>query len=112
MTRARRVSGGDEISPPFCLVSALAALFSWPAQAVPQCAPRAVMLQLLLSQYRETPAYAGMSNRGWLVEVWTTADGDGETWSIISTSPRGVSCINDAGEGWRGLPQPEQGQPL
>ena len=68
------------------------------------------MLQLLLSQYKETPTYAGLSNRGWLVEVWTAPDG--ETWSIISTSPHGVSCIQDAGEDWQDVPQVEPGQPL
>ncbi len=68
------------------------------------------MLQILLEQYKETPAYQGLSSRGWLVEVWTSKDG--ETWSIIATSPRGVSCIQDAGEDWRGVPQQEPGQPL
>jgi hypothetical protein len=33
------------------------------------------------------------------VEVLST--GDGETWSIIITSPKGMSCLVAAGEGWR-----------
>ena len=27
--------------------------------------------------------------------------GEGKTWSIIITSPQGMSCLVAAGEGWR-----------
>ena len=57
------------------------------------------MLELLSQKYSEAPIAVGVANNGGLVEVLST--GDGETWSIIITSPKGMSCLVAAGEGWR-----------
>ena len=40
-----------------------------------------------------------MTNKGGLVEVLTT--GDGDTWTIIVSTPNVVSCMLATGEGWR-----------
>ena len=45
----------------------------------------------------------GVTNKGALVEVLTSADGG--TWTIIVTTPQGMSCLVAAGEGWRFLPR-------
>ncbi len=37
------------------------------------------------------------------MEVLST--GDGDTWSIIITTPKGMSCLVAAGEGWRVIEQ-------
>ena len=73
------------------------------AFAAPQCNDRDHVLKLLKSQYSEAPVAIGVANNGGLVEVLTT--GDGDTWSIIITTPKGMSCLVAAGEGWRVVKQ-------
>ena len=51
---------------------------------------------------------AQVRKNGKLVEVLTNASG--ETWSIIITSPQGVSCLVATGEGWRKL-EPQLADP-
>ena len=50
-------------------------------------------------KYREAPVAVGVTHNGGLIEVLST--GEGQTWSIIITSPQGMSCLVAAGEGWR-----------
>ena len=50
-------------------------------------------------KYGEVPVAIGVTNKGGLVEVLTT--GDGNTWTIIVSMPNGTSCLVAAGEGWR-----------
>ncbi len=73
------------------------------AFAAPQCNSRDHVLELLKSQYSEAPVAIGVANNGGLVEVLST--GDGDTWSIIITTPKGMSCLVAAGEGWRVIEQ-------
>ena len=69
------------------------------ASAAPQCNDRDNVLDLLKNQYSEAQDAIGVANNGGLVEVLST--GDGDTWSIIITTPNGTSCLVAAGEGWR-----------
>ena len=81
----------------------LGALFTpFDARAQPQCDARGEVLRVMAENYGETPAALGVTNNGGLVEVLTTADGS--TWSIIVTTPQGLSCLVAAGEGWRAVP--------
>jgi hypothetical protein len=64
------------------------------AQSQNQCNTRDSVLSLLANKY---------NNTGGLVEVLST--GDGNTWTIIVTTPQGMSCLVAAGEGWRELEQ-------
>lgn len=81
------------------LLSTALVLASASAMAAPQCNSRETVLQLLAQKYSEAPVAVGVANNGGLVEVLST--GDGQTWSIIITSPKGMSCLVAAGEGWR-----------
>jgi hypothetical protein len=63
------------------------------------CALRGTALENLAGRYQEVPVAAGITNQGALVEVLTTDDG--RTWTIIITTPQGISCLVAAGEGWR-----------
>jgi hypothetical protein len=74
-------------------------LVSASAFGAPQCNDRDTVLELLAQKYSEAPVAVGVANNGGLVEVLST--GDGQTWSIIVTSPKGMSCLVAAGEGWR-----------
>ncbi len=79
------------------------ALVASTAMAQPQCNERDNVLELLAKKYQETPIAAGVTNTGGLVEVLT--DTKGGTWTIIVTTPQGMSCLVAAGEGWRKLEQ-------
>ena len=73
------------------------------AAAQPQCDQRDNVLQLLSKKYKESPVAVGVTNNGGLVEVLST--NQGSTWSIIVTTPNGMSCLVAAGEGWRDIEQ-------
>jgi len=76
------------------------AAFSLPAQAQ-SCAERNAIIDGIKEKYGETPVAVGVTNGGGLVEV--LASKDGETWTIIITTPQGMSCPVAAGEGWRAI---------
>ncbi len=80
-------------------LSAAFAFVSSTAIAAPQCDQRDSVLQLLSKKYKEAPVAIGVTNTGGLVEVLST--GSGSTWSIIVTTPNGMSCLVAAGEGWQ-----------
>ena len=98
----------DEIFLPFFVCGLLA----WPALAVPRCQPRPVVLELMSEKYKEAPIAVGITNSGHLFEIFSTFSGS--TWTLIVTSGNGMSCIVDAGQGWREVTpiRPELGRPL
>ncbi len=72
------------------------------AQSQPQqCDQRTKVLGHLAHKYKEAPVAVGVTSSGSLVEILTT--NDGETWTIILSTPNGTSCLVAAGEGWRSL---------
>ncbi len=71
------------------------------AQGVPStCASRDALLSQLEHKYGEVPVAIGVAD-GRLVELLTAKDGI--TWTIILTSPKGISCLIASGDGWRPL---------
>jgi len=74
-------------------------LGSLEAAAQSACSPRNDVLGHLAKKYGEAPVAIGVTNKGGLVEVLTT--GDGNTWTIIVSMPNGTSCMVAAGEAWR-----------
>ncbi len=71
------------------------------AQGLPSaCAARDALLSQLENNYGEVPVAIGVAD-GKLVELLTAKDGI--TWTIILTSPKGVSCLIASGDGWRPL---------
>jgi len=64
------------------------------------CAAREGLLTQLEQKYGEVPVAIGVTGER-LVELLTAKDG--MTWTIILTSPKGVSCLIASGEGWRPL---------
>ena len=63
------------------------------------CGPRSTVVEDLAEKYQEAPVAIGVTSGGGLVEVLSSSDG--ETWTIIISTPEGVSCFIAAGEGWR-----------
>jgi hypothetical protein len=74
-------------------------LGSFEAAAQSACNARKDVLGHLAQKYGEAPVAIGVTNKGGLVEVLTT--GDGNTWTIIVSRPNGTSCLVAAGQGWR-----------
>ena len=79
------------------------------AQGAPAaCGARDGLLSQLESKYGEVPVAIGVTGGvtgGALIELLTAKDG--LTWTIILTTPKGVSCLIASGEGWRPLaPKP------
>ena len=68
-----------------------------------QCNSRDNVIKLLGKKYKEAPVAAGVTSNGKLVEVLSNSSGT--TWTIILTSPQGVSCLIVSGEGWRTVPR-------
>lgn len=73
------------------------------AMAQPQCSERDNVLESLAKKYKETTTAAGVTNTGGLVEVLVNPKSS--TWTIIVTTPQGMSCLVAAGEGWRNMEQ-------
>ncbi|WP_343563139.1 hypothetical protein [Kiloniella sp. b19] len=69
------------------------------AHAQQQCGDRGQVIELLSDRYSEQREALGVTNRGALIEVLTNEQKG--TWTIIVTSPKGVSCLMAAGDGWK-----------
>ena len=79
-------------------------------EAQPQvCAHRQSLLDSLAHDYSEAPAGLGVANNGTVIELLTARDG--KTWTLLLTTPDGISCVVAAGEGWENLPQVAAGNP-
>ncbi len=77
-------------------------LVSSVAVAQVPCDQRDKIIEWLAVKYKEAPIATGVSGTGSLVEVLSTYDGD--TWTVIVTSPDGNSCLIASGQGWRAKP--------
>ena len=56
----------------------------------------------LNSKYSESPVAFGLQSNGHLLQVYSSEEKG--TWTVVSTSPTGVSCIVAAGKSWESLP--------
>lgn len=79
-------------------------------QAVAQalCMPRAQIVEMLDTHYAEAPIARGLAAGGRLMEVFSSPDGN--TWTLLLTTPDGTSCLMGEGQGWSSLPGPLLGQ--
>lgn len=83
------------------LILGATAQLAWGQEPQPQqpgCTQADAMRANLKRMYAERPIAIGVTEKGWLLEVLSTADG--ATWTITITNPSGVSCIQAAGRGW------------
>ena len=84
------------------LTSLVIALWSFPAlaQQQPPCVERADFLKHLESNYEEAPVAMGLTTGGGLLEVVVSRTG---SWTIIVTTPNGISCGVASGESWESV---------
>lgn len=73
-------------------------LNSAPVAAQNSCGPRDALVAALGSQYDESAVAIGLAGGGGVIEVLATRDGG--TWTIVLTTPEGLSCIVTSGEAW------------
>jgi hypothetical protein len=68
------------------------------------CAPYGELRKALQGNYGENPVAFGVHADGSLMQVFASDAGD--TWTVIRTSPDGISCIVADGNDWYVLPLP------
>lgn len=56
----------------------------------------------LSKKYDEAPVAFGLQSNGNLLQVYFSQQKD--TWTVVSTTPSGMSCILAAGKRWENLP--------
>jgi hypothetical protein len=66
--------------------------------AAPACLPHGQVEGQLRHTYNEKKLGSGVSGDGNLIEIYMSSAGN---FTVIKTSPAGVSCIVDFGEGWQ-----------
>jgi hypothetical protein len=54
------------------------------------------------AKYEEAPVAFGLQSNGNLLQVYASEEKD--TWTVVSTTPNGMSCIVAAGKKWESLP--------
>ena len=80
------------------LLAAMISTAGASATAASQCGPRKAMIDTLAKNFEEHRVAIGLSRNGRLLEV--LARKDGRTWTVIATSPQGMTCVLDTGEEW------------
>ncbi len=88
------------------LISVIVVISSSAAVAQGACGQRDKVVEWLALEYKEEPVASGISSKGALIEVLSNENGD--TWTILLTSPTGTSCIVDTGEAWK--PKPHESE--
>lgn len=80
-----------------------ASLMAFPAFAQqPQCMGTIDLYAALHERYGEAQQFFGLSGSA-VLEMW--ANRETGSWTLISTSPNGVSCLIAAGEAFQPVPQ-------
>jgi len=83
------------------LCAAILAAIPIQLQAAEQsaCAPRKEVINQLSAKFGEEPVAIGVSDSGRLIEI--LAGQAGGTFTVILTTPQGLSCIVLTGESWQ-----------
>jgi len=66
------------------------------------CHNAAEIAKQLSNKYEEAPVAFGLQSNGNLLQVYASTQKD--TWTVVSTTPNGMSCIVAAGKKWESLP--------
>jgi hypothetical protein len=78
---------------------AVAALLSCPAPAAERpCAQTDRLSELLDHTYGEMPVSTGLQGNGQLLQIY--ASPTTRSWTAVTTTPQGVSCVLATGQRW------------
>ena len=78
------------------------------ARAQSVCRTHTEVVKQLASQHSETLVAIELAGSGGVVEVFST--GDGSTWTMVITTPDGMTCMMATGEAWESLAKTAPGQ--
>lgn len=79
------------------LLAALTALHSAPVAAQMGCGTRDSVIAKLNNKYGETRRGVGLAGSTMIFEVWAL---EGGTWTILRTTPNGLTCVMAVGDNW------------
>lgn len=65
-----------------------------------ECGPRDIFKNKLADTYSEHPIAMGLTNKGTVLEVFTSEKG---SWTFLITMPNGMSCVVATGSAWEML---------
>jgi hypothetical protein len=68
-------------------------------QQLQGCEDHAQIDQRLKIKFREELSAVATNQYGWLVELYTSADG--KSWTLVATRPNGPSCVFAIGQDWQ-----------
>jgi hypothetical protein len=71
------------------------------------CTPHGEVVDLLGKRYDEERVAIGVASNGGLIEIFTTQNGS--TWTIVVTTPGGLSCPVTTGQDWFAIVPPPDG---
>ncbi|MCK5611027.1 hypothetical protein KAR91_54645 [Candidatus Pacearchaeota archaeon] len=77
------------------------------AQAI--CGERTSLLKQLEGNYKESPISMGLASNGSVVELTRSDIG---TWTILLTTPKGITCLIAAGKNWEDIESKPIGEEL
>ena len=84
-------------------------IFSAIGATAGMCGTRDVFIKALANKYHESPASAAMSRQmdGSIIILEVLKSKNGETWTILVTTPDKKTCIFAAGQNWADVvPEP------
>ncbi len=88
-----------------------ALLLLWPTTAEGQtfaCGDRNQIIESLDKIHGEILRYRAVTDSNWLFELYLSEEK--RTWTILVTSPMGVSCPTGSGTGWQVVSPEEEGE--
>ena len=80
------------------LLTAAGVAHAAPPPATLPCHDSHAVTAYLESKYQETPVAMALQSTGALFTIFATKDGS--TWTAVTTTPQGTSCILSAGKNW------------
>jgi hypothetical protein len=89
------------------LALGLALIFVMASEASAQtsgCQAHENLARLLEERFAEHPVAAGLEASGLLIELFASADS--ASWTLVTTTPAGESCVIAVGEHWLGVKPP------
>ena len=90
------------------LIATTAANIAQAQQRVP-CGDRTAIMDHLKDGYAETVVAMGLDAQGRVLEVMAA---DGGTWTMLVTSPGGLTCLIASGVAWEQIKLPEPEGPV
>jgi hypothetical protein len=70
----------------------------------PPCVDRTRLIAQLHDAFGELVIGRGLANGGFVFEILAGQSG---SWTLIATTPQGMSCFVAAGEAWEPVPKPD-----